>query len=169
LKEKGKEKEKVRELALAAVVAAVLAALNDDSLSEAERRLRAGISIIAEPLANAKLTRKCLKLVKKAAKAKSVRRGVKEVVKAMRKGEKGVMILAGNITPVDVLTHLPALCEEFQIPYCYVPSKEELGTAAAQKRPTSCVLVLCKDDTAEHAATFVKTKAAIAKVTPVYT
>ncbi len=37
------------------------------------------------------------------------------------------MILAGNITPIDVITHIPILCEEHQIPYVWVPSKEQLG------------------------------------------
>ena len=80
-------------------------------------------------------------LVKKAAKKKAMKRGVKEVVKAVRKGNKGVCILAGNISPIDVITHLPLLCEDNDVPYCYVPSKEDLGAAAQTKRPTSCMLV----------------------------
>ena len=47
------------------------------------------VSIIAKPLAPRKLNSKVLKTVKKAAQAKHIRRGVKEVVKALRKGEKG--------------------------------------------------------------------------------
>ncbi|MBA0593068.1 hypothetical protein Gorai_010027 [Gossypium raimondii] len=49
-----------------------------------------------------------------------------------------------------VITHVPILCEEADIPYVYVPSKEfllpfqDLATAGATKRPTCCVLVLTK-------------------------
>lgn len=43
---------------------------------------------------------------------------------------------------MDVITHLPVLCEESGVPYVYVPSKEELGTAGQTKRPTSVMLVL---------------------------
>jgi hypothetical protein len=53
----------------------------------------------AQPLANRKLNKKVLKTIKKgdlmdlrltvASQAKELRRGVKEVVKALRKGEKG--------------------------------------------------------------------------------
>ena len=32
--------------------------------------------------------------------------------------------MAGDISPIDVITHIPVLCEENQIPYIYVPSKE---------------------------------------------
>jgi H/ACA ribonucleoprotein complex subunit 2 len=67
----------------------------------------------------------CLQLVKESAKVKSLRRGVKEVrpcppcpctgsmsrdvqvVKALRKGETGVCIIAGNISPIDVISHIP--------------------------------------------------------------
>lgn len=33
-------------------------------------------------------------------------------------------IIAGNISPIDVITHVPILCEESNIPYIYVPTKE---------------------------------------------
>lgn len=35
-----------------------------------------------------------------------------------------IMILAGDVSPIDVITHIPVLCEENDIPYVYVPSKE---------------------------------------------
>ncbi len=51
------------------------------------------------------------------------------------------MVIAGDISPVDVISHLPVLCEDAEIPYVFVASKAELGAAAATKRPTSVVLV----------------------------
>merc|ERR1740117_1063599 len=103
------------------------------------------INIISKPLANKKSTKKCHKLVKKAATAKRIRRGVKEVVKGIRKGESGLCILAGDIHPLDVYSFLPVLLEEKNIPYLFVPSKQDLGAAACTKRPTSVVLI--KDTT----------------------
>lgn len=79
-----------------------------------------------------------------AAEYKCLKRGVKEVVKSIRRGNKGLCVIAGNISPIDVITHLPILCEESEIPYVYVPSKEDLANAGATKRPTCCVLVLTK-------------------------
>ena len=99
------------------------------------------VNAISQPLASKKSTKKAHKLVKKAAAAKHIRRGVKEVVKGLRKGEKGVAILAGDIYPIDVISHLPVLLEENDIPYVFVPSKFDLGAAASTKRPTSCVLI----------------------------
>ena len=109
------------------------------------------VSVIAQPLASKKSTKKVHKLVKKASQAKFVRRGVKEVVKALRKGEKGFCIIAGDISPIDVVSHLPIMCEDRQIPYIYVPSKHDLGAAAATKRPTSCILISPKESFGEMA------------------
>ena len=62
------------------------AAKDDD---EGAPSAAAYVAPIATPLAGKKLTKKTLKVVKKAAGGKFLRRGVKEVVKALRKGEKG--------------------------------------------------------------------------------
>lgn len=35
-----------------------------------------------------------------------------------------ICILAGDISPVDVITHIPIVCEDNKIPYIFVPSKE---------------------------------------------
>lgn len=43
---------------------------------------------------------------------------------------------------MDVLTHVPVLCEDAQVPYAFVPSKAELGAAGETKRPTSCVMIV---------------------------
>mmetsp|Transcript_22840 Transcript_22840/g.63509 ORF Transcript_22840/g.63509 Transcript_22840/m.63509 type:complete len:159 (+) Transcript_22840:72-548(+) len=105
-----------------------------------EERVEA-VNVISQPLASKKSTKKAHKLVKKAASVKLIRRGVKEVVKGLRKGESGLAILAGDIYPIDVISHLPILLEEKNIPYLFVPSKQDLGAAASTKRPTSVVLI----------------------------
>ncbi|KAJ1930382.1 snoRNA-binding protein, partial [Linderina pennispora] len=97
---------------------------------------------IAHPLADKKLAKKVLKTVKKAAKHRHVKRGVKEVVKGLRKGEKGLVVMAGNISPIDVLSHIPILCEDSNVPYCFVPTKEELGGSCSTKRPTCCIMIV---------------------------
>jgi hypothetical protein len=33
-------------------------------------------------------------------------------------------IFAGDISPIDVITHMPVMCEDSNVPYCFVPSKE---------------------------------------------
>ncbi|GMM36668.1 snoRNA-binding protein [Saccharomycopsis crataegensis] len=113
----------------------------DDSVDNYEKRMPAVLTF-AKPLASKKLNKKTLKTIKKASKAKHVKRGVKEVVKALRKGEKGLVIIAGDISPADVISHLPVLCEDSSVPFVFIPSKEDLGSAGATKRPTSCVMIV---------------------------
>ncbi|CBQ73732.1 probable NHP2-nucleolar rRNA processing protein [Sporisorium reilianum SRZ2] len=112
---------------------------DDDDAAESS----AIISEIAQPLAQPKMSKKLFKLTKKASKSRGhVKRGVKEVVKALRKGEKGLVVLAGDISPIDILSHIPVLCEDTSNPYIFVSSKEALGAASATKRPTSCVMIV---------------------------
>ncbi|ORY74352.1 50S ribosomal protein L30e-like protein, partial [Protomyces lactucae-debilis] len=105
----------------------------------------AHVIAIAQPLASKKLNKKVLKTVKKAAKQKHIKRGVKEVVKALRKKEssadKALVVIAGDISPIDVISHIPVLCEDHGIKYIYTPGKEELGAAGGTKRPTSVIMV----------------------------
>lgn len=123
-----------------------MAAKMDTSLVNSEEsrsydELIALVSVIAKPLASRKLTKKLYKAVKKAQRVKRLKRGVREVVKGLRKNEKGVVVLAGDVSPIDVISHIPVFCEEKGVPYCYVPSRKDLGAAGGTKRPTSVVLI----------------------------
>jgi H/ACA ribonucleoprotein complex subunit 2 len=42
---------------------------------------------------------------------------------------------------MDVISHIPVLCEDHGIPYIFVTSRAELGAAGNTKRPTSVVMV----------------------------
>lgn len=42
---------------------------------------------------------------------------------------------------MDVISHIPVLCEDHGIPYIYVTSRAELGMAGQTKRPTSVVMI----------------------------
>ena len=54
-------------------------------------------------------------------------------------------MIAADISPIDVLSHLPILCEDKNVPYIYVKSRAEVGEACKTKRPTSCVLIQTPD------------------------
>ena len=46
-----------------------------------------------------------------------------------------ICIIAGDISPIDVVIHLPVMCEDRDIPYIYVPSKDV-------SQPQECQLCL---------------------------
>ncbi|KAK8391145.1 hypothetical protein O3P69_017062 [Scylla paramamosain] len=100
------------------------------------------VSVIAQPMASKKLAGRIYKLIKKASKQKTfLRDGLKDVQSRIRKGETGIVIFAGNVSPVEVMCHLPAVCEEKEIPYIYTPSREDLGAAMGTKRGSLLVLI----------------------------
>lgn len=51
------------------------------------------------------------------------------------------MIFAGDVSPIEIMCHLPAVCEEKDVPYTYIPSRVDLGAAMGVKRGTVAVLV----------------------------
>ncbi|XP_068437128.1 H/ACA ribonucleoprotein complex subunit 2-like protein [Clinocottus analis] len=112
-----------------------------DGNEKTYEELIAHVNAIAQPLASRKLSKKLYKCVKKASKVKNIRRGVKEVQKFINKGEKGIVVMAGDTLPVDVYCHLPVMCEDRSLPYAYVPSKGDLGSSAGSKRPTCVILI----------------------------
>lgn len=52
-----------------------------------------------------------------------------------------IVLFAGDVSPIEIMCHLPAVCEEKSVPYAYVPSRHELGAAMGVKRGTVTVLV----------------------------
>lgn len=42
---------------------------------------------------------------------------------------------------MDVISHIPVLCEDHGVPYIFVTSRAELGAAASTNRPTSVVMI----------------------------
>lgn len=43
--------------------------------------------------------------------------------------------MAADAEPIEILLHLPLLCEDKNVPYCFVPSKMALGRACGVSRP----------------------------------
>lgn len=100
------------------------------------------INSIAKPMASKKLAKKIYKCIKKASKHKTyLRNGLKDVQKHIRKGERGIVVFAGDVFPIEIMCHLPVVCEDKDIPYCYTPSRQDIGTAMGVKRGSLMVLI----------------------------
>eukprot|EP01120_Amphizonella_sp_Union-15-10_P012785 TRINITY_DN5773_c0_g1_i1.p1 TRINITY_DN5773_c0_g1~~TRINITY_DN5773_c0_g1_i1.p1 ORF type:complete len:145 (-),score=29.36 TRINITY_DN5773_c0_g1_i1:47-481(-) len=99
---------------------------------------------IADPLAGKRLTKRICKFLGKVSQEdhKTLKKGIMAVAKGIRKGQKGMMIIAGDISPIELVCHFPIICEEQGLPYIYVPSKAELGKAVGSKRPISILMVV---------------------------
>ncbi|HDM91886.1 MAG TPA: 50S ribosomal protein L7ae [Candidatus Korarchaeota archaeon] len=71
-----------------------------------------------------------------------VRKGVNETTKSVERGEAVFVIVAEDVDPPEIVAHLPLLCEEKNVPYAYVPSKNELGKAAGIEVASSSVAII---------------------------
>lgn len=69
-------------------------------------------------------------------------RGTNEVTKFVERGQAKLVFIAEDVEPEEIVAHLPVLCEEKNIPYVYVPSKQELGKASGLEVTTASVCVV---------------------------
>ncbi|KAF1734128.1 H/ACA ribonucleoprotein complex subunit 2 [Beauveria bassiana] len=127
----------------------------EDGDKAAELPLERTVVPFAIPVADDKGMKKVYKTIRKSAKNNTLKRGVKEVVKTLRKSPiggpsstafPGIVVIAGDISPADVISHIPVLCEDHNVPFIFVTSRAELGAAAKTKRPTSVVMIMEKQD-----------------------
>ena len=70
-----------------------------------------------------------------------VRKGSNEVTKLIERGQAKLVVMALDVEPPEILAHLPMLCEEKQIPYTYVPSRDKLRRDAGLKVSTSAAAI----------------------------
>ncbi|UCE74912.1 MAG: 50S ribosomal protein L7ae [Methanomassiliicoccales archaeon] len=71
-----------------------------------------------------------------------VRKGVNEVTKLVERGGVTLVVMSEDVQPPEILAHMPILCEEKNIAYAYVPSKQELGVASGLKVSTASVAII---------------------------
>ncbi len=88
------------------------------------------------------LINKTYEVIEIARDSGKVRKGANEVTKLIERTQAKFIVMAEDVQPAEILAHLPLLCEEKNIPYAYVPSKQELGTAAGLSVSTAAVAVL---------------------------
>ncbi|MFX0042697.1 MAG: ribosomal L7Ae/L30e/S12e/Gadd45 family protein [Candidatus Hodarchaeota archaeon] len=59
-----------------------------------------------------------------------MRKGMNEVTKSIERAQAKFVVMAEDVSPPEILFHVPLLCEEKGIPYGYVSTKKELGNAS---------------------------------------
>lgn len=82
------------------------------------------------------------KAVEEARDTGKLRKGTNETTKAVERKQAVLVIMAEDVEPPEIVAHLPALCEERKVPYVYVPSKRELGSATGIDVPSAAVAIV---------------------------
>eukprot|EP00918_Siedleckia_nematoides_P016004 GHVU01034538.1.p1 GENE.GHVU01034538.1~~GHVU01034538.1.p1 ORF type:complete len:154 (-),score=13.09 GHVU01034538.1:220-681(-) len=102
----------------------------------------------AYPLATHDLTNKIMEVVQQACNYKQLKRGANEATKALNRGIAEVVVLAADASPLEILLHLPLVCEDKNVPYVFIRSRVALGRACGLSRPVIACSVIAKDGSA---------------------
>ncbi|TFF98441.1 MAG: 50S ribosomal protein L7ae [Promethearchaeota archaeon] len=70
-----------------------------------------------------------------------IRKGMNETTKSIERSTAKLVVMAENVTPPEIVLHLPILCEEKGIPYGYVGKQEDLGHAVRINVSASAIAV----------------------------
>lgn len=73
-------------------------------------------------------------------------KGVNETTKAVERGISKLVVMAEDVTPPEILMHIPVICDEKKAAYAYVASKEDLGKASGIGVPTSSIAIVDEGD-----------------------
>ena len=89
----------------------------------------------AYPLADKDLSVQILDLIELAVNYKQVKKGANESTKSLNRGISELIIVAADADPIEIVLHLPLLCEDKNTPYVFIRSKQALGKACGLSRP----------------------------------
>jgi U4/U6 small nuclear ribonucleoprotein SNU13 len=102
----------------------------------------------AVPLSDGELSVKILDLIGQAANYKQIKKGANEATKTLNRGQSEFIVLAADAEPLEILLHLPLLCEDKNVPYVFVPSKVSLGRACGVSRSVIACSILTHEGSA---------------------
>ena len=93
-------------------------------------------------MADNALSNRALEAVELARTTGKIKKGTNEVTKAIERGTAKLVLVAKDVSPPEVVMHIPLLGKEKGVPVVEVPSKEELGAAAGLSVPAVSVAVV---------------------------
>ncbi len=85
---------------------------------------------------------KVLEAVEIARTSGKISKGANEATKAIEKGTAKLVVYAADVTPKEIIMHLPLLCKDKNIPCIEISKKEDLGAAAGLPVSTAAVAIV---------------------------
>ncbi|MFH0714840.1 MAG: 50S ribosomal protein L7Ae [Candidatus Diapherotrites archaeon] len=82
-----------------------------------------------------------LSVLEKVRKNGKIKIGTNEVTKAIERGVAKLVYIAEDVSPKEVVMHLPILCAEKNIAFTWIPTKKELGEKAGIDVGASSVVI----------------------------
>merc|ERR1712233_99742 len=106
----------------------------------------------AFPLADQSTATCILELLQQAFHYKQLKKGANEATKTLNRGQAELIVMAADAEPLEILLHLPLLCEDKNVPYVFVDSKHALGRACGISRPVVSVSITSDPDSSNIAS-----------------
>ncbi len=85
---------------------------------------------------------KALEAVELARNTGKIRKGSNEVTKAIERGTAKLVLVAQDVTPKEIVMHIPLLAKEKNVPCVMVPTKEDLGASAGLEVGTAAIAIV---------------------------
>ncbi|MEJ2250319.1 MAG: ribosomal L7Ae/L30e/S12e/Gadd45 family protein [Candidatus Lokiarchaeota archaeon] len=70
-----------------------------------------------------------------------IRKGMNETTKSIERDTAKLVIMAEDVSPPEILFHVPILCEEKGIAYGFLNTKKELGNAVRINVDSSAIAI----------------------------
>ncbi len=82
-----------------------------------------------------------LEMLSNAKESGKIKKGVNETTKAVERKTAQFVVIAGDVSPEEIVVHIPMICKEKGVPYAFIPTKKELGGAVGVSVGTSALAV----------------------------
>src|SRR3989344_6117834 len=106
-------------------------------------RAERGIILSGDTMAQAD---KALEAIEVARTSGKLRKGSNEVTKAIERGQAKLVVVAQDVTPKEIVMHIPLLAKEKGALCVEVPSKDNLGASAGLEVGTAAVVIIQEGD-----------------------
>ena len=95
-------------------------------------------------------------ILEKIRKTGKIKIGANEATKAAERGTAKLIVIAEDVSPPEIVMHLPILCREKNIPLSYVSTKKGLGQYTGIEVGTAAIAVLDEGDAKKDFADLTK-------------
>ncbi|MFB6111360.1 MAG: 50S ribosomal protein L7Ae [Halobacteriaceae archaeon] len=97
----------------------------------------------------ADLQERALEALEVARDTGSVKKGTNETTKAIERGNAALVFIAEDVSPEEIVMHLPEIADEKGIPYVFVGAQDDLGRAAGLEVGSAAAAIVDSGDAAD--------------------
>jgi len=118
-------------------------------LCEPEDRERKTMAVYVNYETPADLEERALDALEVARDTGSVKKGTNETTKAVERGNAQLVFVAEDVSPEEIVMHLPELAEEKGIPVIFVETQDDVGHAAGLEVGSAAAAVVSAGDASD--------------------